>query len=81
MKTDALGRITELEDNDDCHKGHSVCNSCGKDMPVCWDVVCNSCKKTLCYNCSIVEFCFWQCKKGCQPKFRLLTRFEILKKE
>ena len=83
MKTDFKGRITELENGDNCHSGHSVCNNCGKDMPGCWEVVCNSCKKTLCYKCSIDVLGFWHCKKGCQPKpkIQLLTRFQILKQE
>lgn len=81
MKIDALGRITELESSNNCHNGHSVCSSCGKDMPGCWDTVCYSCNKTLCYKCSIDISGFWYCKKGPHSKFQLLTRFQILKKE
>jgi hypothetical protein len=84
MKKDDKGRITGLE-GDYCHSGHSVCNSCGKDMPGCWDVVCYSCNKTFCYKCSIIISGYWYCKNECHPGIkkssRLLTRFEILKQK
>ncbi len=44
-------------------KGHSVCNSCGKDMPVVWDTVCSICRFTFCYDCSVERDGRWYCEK------------------
>ncbi len=41
--------------------GHSVCNRCLKDMPVCWDVVCFQCNKTFCYDHAKVVNGLWYC--------------------
>ena len=45
--------------------GHSVCNTCEKDMPVVWDVVCYKCNKTFCYDCSASGTISnkWYCKR------------------
>jgi hypothetical protein len=45
------------------YSGHSVCNICGKDMPVCWDVVCYKCSRTFCYECAKVKKGHWFCKE------------------
>jgi len=66
MKTDNKGRITNVSRKDKIFKGHSVCVTCGKDMPVCWDTVCYKCRNTSCYNCSTSSKNFWYCKK-CKP--------------
>ena len=43
-------------------RGHSVCNSCWKDMPRCWDVICKICRGTFCYGCAIEYGDYWYCK-------------------
>ncbi len=58
---DELGRITKPARG--MTYGHSVCNSCGKDMPVCWDTVCLSCHHTFCYDCSVTVGNRWYCKE------------------
>lgn len=58
IQRDGLGRITRIALNDPIIEGvvmrqtlgHSVCGTCGKDMPGCWDVVCKGCNRTFCYN-------------------------------
>jgi hypothetical protein len=63
MIKDEQGRIKYLELEDvNIHNGHSVCDICGKDMPICWDVVCAECHGTFCYDCSIAVDGFWYCK-------------------
>ena len=62
MKADNQGRIIQIEDNEDPEGDcHSVCNSCKKDMPICWDVVCCNCKRTFCYECSRAIKKKWYC--------------------
>ncbi|MCK5138486.1 MAG: hypothetical protein KAQ85_01465 [Thermodesulfovibrionia bacterium] len=69
MKKDEKGRITQFNPNrmtiknGESISGHSVCNDCGKDMPVCWDVVCSKCGKTFCYGCSVTKDDKWFCNK------------------
>lgn len=58
---DDKGRITQLTDGDGVCSGHSVCVSCGTDMPGCWQVVCKGCNKTFCYACSLTGDGFWFC--------------------
>jgi hypothetical protein len=60
---DSQGRITQLEVGENLHSGHSVCANCGKDMPICWEAVCKSCLKTVCYNCCADVGGHWICKK------------------
>ena len=53
IKCDGKGRIKYIDDKPSpgqAISGDSVCNACGKDMPVCWEVVCKECYKTFCYN-------------------------------
>lgn len=63
MKTDDKGRIMNLMKIDQIHSGHSVCNTCGKDMPTCWDTVCHICGDTSCYDCSYIISEYWYCEK------------------
>ena len=65
MEKDLEGRITKVEKDDDINNGHSVCNACGKDMPVCWDMVCYKCDKTFCYKCAVSWNGRWYCS-DCQ---------------
>ncbi len=44
-------------------KGSSICQSCGKEMPVCWDTVCAHCGGTFCYDCSVGVDGHWFCKR------------------
>jgi hypothetical protein len=58
---DDMGRITKVL-NARTYNGHSVCNSCGFDMPKCWEVVCFDCHRTFCYNhISHNDSNFWIC--------------------
>ena len=76
MLVDRQGRITRLDKDDKAHSGHSVCNTCKKDMPYCWDVVCKECGGTFCYSCSVAidpnysKIHYWYCLK-CAPVGRL----------
>lgn len=56
-------KVTGKVDFGEVGKGHSVCNGCGKDMPVCWDVVCSRCDKTFCYDCAKTKLNKWVCKE------------------
>lgn len=58
-KPDTRLRYVGIDSN--IHTGHSVCNSCGKDMPKVWDVVCKGCGRTFCYNCSDSSLGYWYC--------------------
>lgn len=60
-KRDTEGRITEISLDDPITSGHSVCYNCRKDMPSCWDVVCFTCHKTCCYDCSEAKGGKWYC--------------------
>ena len=61
---DGLGRITKLSDPDEhVEHGHSVCGICGKDMPGVWDIVCNVCLGTFCYEDAVVKDGMWNCTK------------------
>jgi len=64
MKKDEQGRIINLVKHRDLiMKGHSVCVTCCKDMPICWDTVCCVCGDTSCYGCSYSDDKYWYCKK------------------
>ncbi len=63
MIKDNQGRIMGVDRSDNIHTGHSVCNKCGKDMPVCWNTICAGCQKTFCYEDSYVQNGHWYCKK------------------
>jgi len=64
--TDEMGRIVKLNPNSDCHRGHSVCNTCGKDMPGVWETVCYKCGRTSCYKHSFVIQGYWYCEDCCK---------------
>ncbi len=64
MKKDKKGRIKHLGKKDKPTSGHSLCNDCGKDMPICWDTVCLKCRGTFCYSCSVSDGNFWYCKRN-----------------
>ena len=49
---DYKGRIKQISMDDPRNSGHSVCNTCGKDMLKIWDIVCSVCNKTFCYDCA-----------------------------
>jgi len=49
------GRITGFIGPADTDHGHSVCGTCGKDMPHCWDTVCAGCGMTFCYDHSFIK--------------------------
>ena len=54
-------------------KGHSVCNKCGKDMPICWNVVCSKCNKTFCYQHAKAGMKFWYCLDCWNKKWSLIV--------
>ena len=56
---DNEGRIKEVHIK--LHNGHSVCNYCGKDMPIVWDVVCSKCRKTFCFDHARTRDGYWIC--------------------
>lgn len=60
------GRIKFISLDDHVNNGHSVCNSCGKDIPRYWDVVCAECNGTFCYDCARSKEGRWYCWK-CRP--------------
>jgi hypothetical protein len=71
-KRDHLGRITKVGTRRDVGgffliSGDSVCNRCGSDMPGCWDVVCDKCRRTFCYRCAQIIGDNWVCKL-CEDK-------------
>lgn len=66
IQKDKKGRIKFISLDDPVNSGHSVCNSCGKDMPRCWDVVCAKCNGTFCYDCARSKGGYWFCLK-CRP--------------
>jgi len=63
MIKDDVGRIKYLDPEKDSkiHIGHSVCNTCGKDMPICWEVVCRFCNKTFCCDHAVLIGNQWSC--------------------
>lgn len=74
---DGLGRITYIPSNSNTHSGHSVCGTCSKDMPICWDVVCYGCNRTFCYDCVESKCGYWLCLSICYDQtsfFSLLRR-------
>ena len=70
MKKDNQKRITNLDLKKDksIRNGHSVCVTCRKDMPICWDTVCFKCGDTSCYDCSYSDKKHWFCKKCISSK-------------
>ncbi len=58
---DDKGRIKRVDQRDKIYSGHSVCNTCDKDMAVCWDTVCYFCGNTSCYEHSGVIDNKWMC--------------------
>ena len=84
MKKDSKGRITNVMKNDalictkngvNIYGGHSVCVSCGKDMPGCWDTVCSVCGNTSCYDCSHSDTANWFCKKHNPTLISIIKKF------
>lgn len=67
MRYDSKGSIENVSVRGLTH-GHSFCNTCGKDMPRCWDTVCSVCWDTLCYEHSYAVGEYWYCKEH-KPKF------------
>ena len=63
---DNRGRISAIDVDDLINSGDAVCNKCGKDMPICWDVVCYVCNKTFCYNCATPIHGKWLCFEHAQ---------------
>lgn len=63
MIKDEEGRIKYLDPKEDSkvHTGHSVCNTCRKDMPICWEVVCKTCNRTFCYEHAVLIEGYWCC--------------------
>jgi len=53
--------IVKVNPDEDIHTGASLCNDCGKIMPVCWDVVCKKCRKTFCYLHTGIKGDYWYC--------------------
>ena len=69
IKRDEQGRITEISrDHPDITNCHSVCNACGKDMPICWDIVCYVCNRTFCYDHAIDIDNYWYCPECAKKK-------------
>jgi len=44
-------------------RGHSICVTCEKPMPKCWDTVCHVCGDTSCYAHSYRDDKYWYCEK------------------
>jgi predicted amidophosphoribosyltransferase len=59
MARDERGRLVKWEPG--LTNGHSVCCTCGKDMPRVWDVVCARCHGTFCYDHAISHRGQWVC--------------------
>jgi len=69
IKKDESGRITEISrDHPDITNCHSVCNTCGKDMPICWDIVCKVCSRTFCYEHAVDIDNYWYCPECAKEK-------------
>ena len=73
-------RITNIKKSSTIQKGHSVCVSCGKDMPICWDTVCYKCGDTSCYECSTNINNKWYCKNYFKME-KLIKEWEALAKK
>jgi len=71
MKADLLGRLNYDPDGGG---GHSVCYSCGLDMPKVWDIVCSDCNHTFCYKCSKSTLTNWYCIDCYVKRYRSLMR-------
>lgn len=41
----------------------SICQGCGKELPLIWETICAHCGSTFCYNCSIALDGHWFCLK------------------
>lgn len=52
---DERNRIVKIDVDTAAFRGHSVCNSCEKDMKIVWDTVCFYCRKTFCYDCISIQ--------------------------
>jgi len=68
---DHKGRIKRITLDDPRGDGHSICNTCGKDMPKCWDIVCSVCNRTFCYDCavSMEGDPYWYCRECFEDKY------------
>lgn len=73
---DEHGRLTHLDPDDPKtqrpyigvggeerigHAAHAVCQTCGKDMPHVWDVICRHCLGAFCYDHAKVVDGVWLC--------------------
>lgn len=47
----------------EAHVGNSICTTCGKLMPTCWDTVCAVCGDTSCYDHSGLVEGRWRCRR------------------
>ena len=63
LQKDERGRITHVPPGSVTHKGHSVCQDCGKDMPGVWDVVCADCLGTFCRGCVVIVGGKYRCRE------------------
>jgi hypothetical protein len=66
MEKDNQGRVVWIDPDFEIPEGtaiggHSACCECGKDMPICWDVVCFECNRTFCHDCSTSWLSRWYC--------------------
>lgn len=61
LKFDDKCRIAYVPLSSKIMKGHSVCNECKKDMPICWDIVCYYCRKTFCFDHAHLRESLWYC--------------------
>ena len=43
--------------------GNSICVTCQKRMPICWDTTCFTCDDTSCYTHSVAVEGHWYCVK------------------
>lgn len=66
VKRDNDNRVTYVIGDGDLgpyYDCHSVCQICGKDMPVVWDVICSICEGAYCYECALGIKGWWVCKR------------------
>jgi len=79
IKRDKQGRITEISrDHPNITNCHSVCNVCGKDMPICWDIVCYVCNRTFCYEHAKDIDNYWYCPECAKGKMNIIQRITRL---